>query len=92
MSFQFPLSAKVGEVLSTPTDAKVQAVGEDKLINLNTANVKELSSLPGIGKSKAQKIIEYRDQHGKIMSLEQLKEVNGFGKHSVAKLKGKVKF
>lgn len=51
---------------------------EDK-ISINSANLYELSALPGIGKSTALKIIEYRDEYGNFIKLEDLKNVSGIG-------------
>ena len=51
---------------------------EDK-ISINSANLYELSALPGIGKSTALKIIEYRDEYGSFIKLEDLKNVSGIG-------------
>ncbi len=62
------------------------------LVNINTANVKEIESLPGIGKVKAQAIVSYRDKNGQISSFEDLIQIKGLGKKSLAKLEGKVSF
>lgn len=58
-------------------------------LNINSANVEQLQSLPGIGLKKAQAIINYRDSNGKFASLEQLTEVKGIGKKMVKKLGSK---
>lgn len=48
-------------------------------ININTAGPEELDTLPGIGPSLAQRIIEYRQQHGPFRSIEDLQNVPGIG-------------
>lgn len=57
------------------------------LISINSANLYELSCLPGIGKSTALKIIEYRDKYGSFIELEDLKFVDGIGDKKYEKIK-----
>lgn len=59
-------------------------------VNINTATQGELDGVKGIGPSKAQAIIEYRTKNGPFKSLEDLKNVKGFGDKSIAKLKGEL--
>lgn len=49
------------------------------LVNINTADIDELDTLPGIGLVKAQAIIDYRDQNGLFLSVNDLINVPGFG-------------
>lgn len=53
--------------------------GENNMININTATQTELETLSGIGPSTALKIINYREEHGKFKSIEEIKEVPGIG-------------
>jgi competence protein ComEA len=50
------------------------------VINLNQASVEELASqLKGIGRKRAQAIVDYREKQGRFISVEQLVEVPGIG-------------
>jgi competence protein ComEA len=56
-------------------------------VNLNTATVSELDSVKGIGPSKAQAIVDYRTKNGPFKSLDDLKNIKGFGDKSIARMK-----
>jgi comEA protein len=49
-------------------------------VNLNTATEEELAQVSDIGTARARKIVEHREQHGKFESVDELDEVEGFGK------------
>ena len=49
------------------------------LININAATATELEALPGIGPTLAQRIIDYRTQHGPFQSIEDIMNVSGIG-------------
>jgi len=48
-------------------------------LDINSADPSELETLPGIGPSLAQKIVEYRDEHGLFNSVDELLAVSGIG-------------
>ncbi len=52
---------------------------EEGLVNINTADLAELDSLPGVGEKIAENIIAYRDKWGSFDSIEEIKEVEGIG-------------
>ena len=64
--------------------------GKSSTVNLNTATLEELTSLPGIGESTAQKIIDYRKQNGKFKVIEDLKNVSGIGESKFDNIKDKI--
>lgn len=61
------------------------AHAQDAAININTADVATLASLNGIGESKAQAIIEYREANGPFASTADLANVKGIGARTVEK-------
>ena len=60
------------------------------IININTASLKELTSLSGIGESKAKLIITYREANGKFKSIEDIKKVKGIGDAIFEKIKNSI--
>lgn len=56
-------------------------------VNINTATIDDLKKLNGIGDSKAQAIIEYRESIGKFKSVEDIKSVSGIGDKTFEKIK-----
>ncbi|MBO4883651.1 MAG: helix-hairpin-helix domain-containing protein [Lachnospiraceae bacterium] len=56
-------------------------------ININTAGEQALCSLPGIGSSKAQAIISYREEHGSFKDIKEIMNVNGIGENLFAQIK-----
>jgi competence protein ComEA len=59
-------------------------------VDLNTASLEQLVSLPGVGKKKAAAIIEYRAKHGKFNSVNDLVNVKGVGDKMLQKLKSQI--
>lgn len=57
------------------------------LININTATLSELTTLPGIGESRARDIIEYRTQHGQFHSKEDIMKISGIKEAAYSKIK-----
>ena len=56
-------------------------------LDINTASAEEFIKVKGIGEKKAERIISYRNEHGKFNSIDELKNVKGIGKKIVAIIK-----
>lgn len=65
-------------------------VTENGLVNLNTADAQALKTLSGIGDSKAQAILAYREEHGGFSSIEEIMQVPGIKESTFSKIKDKI--
>ena len=63
------------------------ALPSQSTVNLNTASRDELVTVPGIGPSKAQAIVEHRKTHGPFKTVDDLKQVKGFRDKLVERLR-----
>jgi competence protein ComEA helix-hairpin-helix repeat region len=72
-------------VVGTPVPEVVTSTTE--LININTASVAELDTLPGVGPTTAQKIIDYREQNGPFINAEDIINVSGIGPGTYERIK-----
>ena len=86
-----------GQMIEIPTEEEMQfaAAAEeersDGLVNINTAGLEELKTLPGIGDSKARSIIAYREKNGAFVSIEDIKKIEGIKDGVFAKLEDCIK-
>lgn len=64
---------------------------KDDLLNINSADLSELQTLSGVGPSKAQSIISYREEFGPFKSIDELLEVRGIGEKTIEEWKDKIK-
>ena len=63
---------------------------ENGLVNLNTADIAALTTLPGIGESRAKAIISYREQHGAFAQIEDIMKISGIKQAAFSKIKDKI--
>jgi competence protein ComEA len=79
-----------GAVGSIGASAPAAGSSPSAPLDLNSATLEQLESLPGIGPVTAQKILDYRDAHGAFHSVAELEGVPGIGPAHMAQLKGLV--
>ena len=60
-------------------------------LDLNAATTPQLDQLPGVGPVLAQRIIDYRTQHGPFRSIEELRQVSGIGEAKFSDVKSLVR-
>lgn len=72
------------------TNVEKSAVQGGGLVNINTASVSELTTVTGIGESRAQAIIAYREANGGFQTIEDIKKVDGIKDGLFAKIKDKI--
>ena len=78
----------VSSVDATKEDSLTE---DDGLVNINNASKDELMTLPGIGESRAEDIISYRDTNGGFKSAEDIKNVPGIKEGLYKKIKDRIK-
>lgn len=83
-------ASATGSQAGTSSDGGSGDSSPGGLVNINTATADELDSLPGIGPSTAQAIVEDRQRNGPFSSPEDLMRVSGIGEKKFAKLRGSI--
>ena len=78
----------INDVKETITQTQTQQNGQ---IDINTATSTQLQLIPGIGETTAQKIIDYRTEHGNFKTIEELMNVSGIGEKKFEQMKPYVK-
>jgi competence protein ComEA len=81
LSLAAPAAAQGQGAKTTAASAPAQPV------DLNRAGAAELTTVPGIGKALAQRIVEFREEHGPFERVEDLMKVKGIGEKSFAKIR-----
>jgi competence protein ComEA len=95
--FMFALAILVMALIPSPSPsaaqgakpavaAKARATATEP-VNLNAATAAQLQTLPGVGASTAQRIVDYRQKNGSFKKIEELMNVKGIGEKSFLKLK-----
>ena len=72
------------------TDTNSKEKDNTKLVNINTATKEELCSLPGIGDSRAESIVAYREKNNGFSSIEDIMKVEGIKDGMFSKMKDKI--
>ena len=82
------------ETISVSSDTSISNSGQNannnSVISINNASESELTTLDGIGPSKAKAIIEYRNANGPFKTIEDIKKVSGIGDAAFEKIKNRI--
>lgn len=76
-------SVLAGAFLAAPSFASQDG---NPPVDLNTASVEELTTLPGVGETVAERIVDYREANGPFQKKEELMNVRGIGEKTFLKL------
>lgn len=88
---QIPVDVNAGGSTSGAAQtAGENAQGQGGLVNINTATLEQLDTLPGVGEATANKIITYREENGGFKSIEDLKNVKGIGDKKFEDMKSSI--
>lgn len=82
-AYQSEAGMSEGDPLTAESDG-------NEIIDLNTADLEELMTLPGIGEARAEAILAYRRSHGNFQSVEDLLKVDGIGENLLKKIRGRI--
>ncbi len=87
---------KDGQKIEVPDRERAEVLAkeaqqeESSLVNLNTATAEQLMSLTGVGQSKAEDILNYREQHGSFQTIEELMQIPGIKERVFEKIKDRI--
>lgn len=79
IQLQYPASATTAATDGSAPESTAAEAEPSGPVNINTATLEQLQTLPGIGPVLAQSILDYREEHGAFSSVEELASVSGIG-------------
>jgi competence protein ComEA len=82
----FALAVMFGVLVSSGVVLAAAQPAPEGKVNLNTASVEQLATLPGVGEKLAARIVEYRQKAGTFKSIQELMNVKGIGERNLEKL------
>ena len=85
------MQTETGDTPGNPQQSLGAGGTDDDRVNINTATMEQLCSISGIGQSRAQSIITYREQNGAFGSIEEIMKVSGIKEGLFQKIKDKIK-
>ena len=88
--YELPYGSRVFQAIEKAGGYLPENTGTDQKINLNTADVSQLTTLTGVGESKALAIIAYREENGPFTSIEDIMNVPGIKEGTYEKIKDKI--
>ena len=88
---QWESGLKAGQIPGSAAGPAEPAKADDGLVNINTADEELLCTIPGIGETRAQSIITYRENNGAFQSIEDIMKVSGIKDGLFQKIKDKIK-
>jgi len=74
-------------VITQTLEAQPQIPESTKMVNINTADIARLCTIPGIGKKMADRVISYRKKHGKFRKTAEIMKVKGIGQKRFNKIR-----
>ncbi len=80
----------ISPTYSERSDSAILEINSQNKLNINTASVEELDTLPGIGIEKAKSIVDFREKNGKFVSIDDLLYVPGIGQVILDQIKDKI--
>jgi len=87
------LKAQTNENSPSPETSQIAAAENQlQIVNINSAGLSELQNLKGIGPAKAQRILDFRTQHGDFKSIEALTQVKGISLRTLEQNKGRLAY
>ena len=81
------------QIIDKPCSINIAPIikeGDHSLININYATLEQLITLPGIGEAYANKIINYRTEHGLFLNIEEIKNVQGIKDNVFNQIKDRI--
>lgn len=89
-SYAGTMEKSTGSMMEKPMGTMEKGATAESMVNINQADAQQLASLPGIGETIAQAIVEYRDKNGPFRKVEDLMEVKGIGEKKLAAIRDMV--